>query len=208
MSISYETFPAVSIDKSKPSFIKRIKELFQLLALLFLSFIILVFALSISLFASSLLGVIFAAQETVKYIKGLFQKEKCFSSLLGLLSIGTFAYTGWLLGLILCTAIFSSPIAAIIATSIFLGWTLGLTALIIKCVPKIVAYFFNKSDINTNNLLEENTSLNSSTRSSYVLRSIKENSEQNFAPSEPLLSLTPEPSSSSHGGETVRPGFR
>ncbi|HEY2566607.1 MAG TPA: hypothetical protein VGH95_02700 [Candidatus Aquirickettsiella sp.] len=206
MLIHSETFPKVNADKSKPSFTDRIKEFMQLLALLFLSFIILALALFISLFVSSLLGAIFTAQETIKYIKDLFQKEKRFSSLLSLLSIGTFAYTGWLLGLILCTAIFSSPVGAIIGTGIFLGWTLGITAIITRYVPKIFSYYFNKSD--TNNLLEENEgSINSFGRS--VLSPLKENREQNFGSSGLLLSPTPESPlpSANHAEDTVRPRF-
>lgn len=210
MLIHSETFPKVNADKSKPSFTDRIKEFMQLLALLFLSFIILALALFISLFASSLLGAIFTAQETIKYIKDLFQKEKRFSSLLSLLSIGTFAYTGWLLGLILCTAIFSSPVGAIIGTGIFLGWTLGITAIITRYVPKIFSYYFNnKSD--TNNLLEENErSINSFGRSLYLLSPLKENREQNFGSSGFLLSPTPESPlpSANHAEDTVRPRFR
>ena len=176
MSIPYETLPKVN-DKSKPSFIKRIKAFTQLLALLLLSFIILALALFISLFASSLLGAIFTAQETIKYIKDLFQKEERFSSLLSLLSIGTFAYTGWLLGLIIGTAIFTSPVGAMIGTILFLGWTLGISALIIKYVPKIVTYFFNnKSDTNTTNVLEENEmSINSPRRLLQPLNFLKQN---------------------------------
>jgi len=203
MLIHSETFPKVNADKSKLSFTDQIKELMQLLALLLLSCVILALALFISLFASSLLGAIFTVQETIKYIKDLFQKEKRFSSLLSLLSTGIFAYTGWLLGLMLCTAIFSSPVGVIIGTGIFVGWTLGITAIITRYAPKIFSYYFNKSD--ANNLLEENEeSINCVGRPFNVLSSSKILSP-GF-----LLSPTPESPlpSENHVEDTMGPSFR
>lgn len=208
MLIHSETFPKVNADKSKPSFIRRIKTFTQLLALLLLSCIILALALFISLFASSLLGAIFTAQETIKYIKDLFQKEKRFSSLFSLLSMGTFAYSAWLLGLMLCTAIFSSPVGVIIGTGIFVGWTLGITAIITRYAPKIFSYYFNKSD--ANNLLEENEeSINCVGRSFNTLSPLRKIGSKILSPGL-LLSPTPESSlpSENHIGDTMRPRFR
>ncbi|MFZ0219959.1 MAG: hypothetical protein WAL30_07115 [Candidatus Aquirickettsiella sp.] len=142
----YQTFSNPDANKPKPSFIGRIKESFWLCGLLLLSVIVFAFALFIGLFASSLLGVIFATQESIKYIKSLFQKENFFSSLLSLLSMGMFAYGGWVLGILIGTAIFP-PVTAVVGACIFLGWTLGLTALIIKYSPKVSTYCFSSADL-------------------------------------------------------------